>query len=91
MDLQGRLDTRVTIVGTAQNASRGAIVLTDDRTPVYVDGLERWDRSTDGKQVSATGMLRRRAGEAVVNERGESSHGIPSDRFVLEEASWSVS
>ena len=91
MDLQSKVGTQVTIEGTARNAAAGAVVLTDDRTPVYVDGIASWDRATDGKKVSASGTLRTRGGDPVVNDRGEYSHGVPGDRFVLEQPSWKVS
>ena len=91
MDLQSKVGRQVTIEGTARNAAAGAVVLTDDRTPIYVDGLERWDRATDGKKVSASGTLRKRGGDQVVNDRGEYRHGTPGDRFVLEQPSWKVS
>jgi hypothetical protein len=91
MDLQDKVDSKVTIEGTARNAALGAVVLTDDRTPVYVDGLESWDRATDGKKVSASGMLGKCGGDQLVNAAGEYRHGVPGDRFVLEQPSWTVS
>ena len=89
-DLNQQVDREVTIEGTARNAAGGAVVLTDDRTPVYVDGLEAWDRKTDGKKVKAKGTLRRRGGQQTVNAQGEHSHGIPGERYVLEKPTWSV-
>jgi len=91
MSLDQQVGTKVTIRGTARNAAAGAVVLTDDRTPVYVAGLDRWDRATDGKQISASGTLRKVGGDPVVNDRGEHSHGVPGDRFVLEQPTWTVS
>jgi hypothetical protein len=89
-DLTQMIDRDVSLEGTARNAAGGAVVLTDDRTPVYIAGLESWDRATDGKKVKAKGKLRRLGGQPVVNSQGEHSHGFPSDRFVLEQASWTV-
>jgi hypothetical protein len=80
----------VTIEGLAENASRGAIV-TVGRTPVYVDGLERWDAAHSGKQVTVTGALYVEPGDEVVNAKGERSHGTPDGRFMIESASWKVS
>jgi hypothetical protein len=91
MGLEQMIDSKVTINGVARNAAAGAVVLTEDRTPVYVEGLERWDRTLDGKQVSATGTLRREAGDQVVNAKGEYSTGIASGRFVLEGPTWALS
>lgn len=89
-DLQQLVDNDVTIEGTARNAAAGAVVLTDDRTPIYIDGLDAWDRATDGKKVRAKGKLRKRNAGPLVNTKGEHSHGVPGDRFVLEQPSWSV-
>lgn len=90
MSLEQKINSKVTIEGVARNAAAGAVVLTDDRTPVYVAGLERWDRAFDGKNVSASGTLRREAGDDVVNAKGEHSHGIPDGRFVLEAPTWTL-
>ncbi|NVB78382.1 MAG: hypothetical protein HOV81_08325 [Kofleriaceae bacterium] len=90
MSLDSKVDSHVTIQGTARNAMAGAVVLTEDRTPVYLDGVERWERTVDGKRVSATGTLRRLGGDEVVNDKGEHSHGIPGGRFVLEQPTWTV-
>lgn len=90
MSLDQQINTNVTITGTARNAMAGAIVMTEDRTPIYVDGLERWDKAHDGKQVSASGVLRREAGDEVVNAKGERSSGVPTGRFVLEKPTWKL-
>ena len=89
-DLESQVDQQVTIEGTARNAAGGAVVLTADRTPVYVAGLGSWDRATDGKHVKAKGTLRKAGGQQVVNAKGEHSHGFPGERFVLEQPSWTV-
>lgn len=90
MSLEDKVGKTVTIQGVARNAMAGAVVLTDDRTPVYVAGLDRWDRTTDGKQVKATGTLRKHGGDDVVDGSGNYSSGVPGDRFVLEQPTWTV-
>jgi hypothetical protein len=90
-DLTQKVDSKVTVEGVARNAALGAVVLMDDRTPVYVDGVEAWDKAVDGKKISASGTLRRRSAGSLVNDRGEYSHGVPGDRYVLEQPSWTVS
>lgn len=91
MSLDSKVGTQVTIEGTARNAMAGAVVLTADRTPVYVQGLERWDSAFDGKQVSASGTLRKHGGDATMSDSGEASSGIPGDHFVLEQPTWTLS
>jgi len=84
------VDKDVTIEGVARNAHAGAVVVTEDRTPVYVDGLERWDRAVDGKKVNAKGTLRHRAPDDVVGANGEISHGFAGGQWVLEAPTWTV-
>ncbi|MBM4393337.1 MAG: hypothetical protein FJ090_19625 [Deltaproteobacteria bacterium] len=91
MTLDQQVGTQLTIEGTARNAMAGAVVLTADRTPIYVDGLERWDLAFDGKRVSACGTLRKRGGDDVVDASGVQSTGISGDHFVLEQPSWTLS
>lgn len=88
--LEQMVDSDVTIEGTARNAAGGAVVLTADRTPVYIDGLGEWNRATDGKQVRAKGTLRRRGADQTQGANGEQNHGFPGERFVLEGPSWSA-
>ena len=91
MSLDTQVGSQVTIEGTARNAMAGAVVLTADRTPVYVDGLERWDGAFDGKKVSASGTLRKRGPDDVVAGNGEQASGIAADHFVLEQPTWALS
>ena len=81
---------QATISGTARNAMAGAVVLTEDRTPVYIAGLERWDDSFDGSEVRVSGTLVRgsAAPQASTNAQGEVSHGMEGDNFVLQGAKW---
>lgn len=88
--LEQMVGRKVTIEGVARNAAAGAVVFTDDRTPVYVAGLDRWDSATDGKKISASGTLRKRGGSSLVNTKGEVSEGIPGYHFELEQPSWTV-
>lgn len=48
--------------------------------------------STVGSHVaiSASGALRRRGGDLVMNDGGEHRHGMPGDRFVLGQTPWNV-
>lgn len=85
-----QLDQEVTVSGCARDAFMGAVVLTEDRTPIYVDGLREWDEDIEGEDIQATGVLRRRslAPDPVVDEDGAVSHGAEGTNYVLEGASW---
>ena len=86
-----QLDQEITVSGCARDAFMGAVVLTEDRTPIYVDGLREWDEEIEGEDIQATGVLRRRslAPDPVVDEDGSVSHGAQGTNYVLEGASWS--
>lgn len=88
--LSQQVGKQVTVRGEADNASGGAIVVTDDNTPVYLDGIDSWDKATRGKQVSVTGILREIGGQATVNAAGEQLHGYASARLVIENPTHTV-
>ena len=81
------------LTGQARNAHAGAVLLCEDRTPVYLAGIPSWDdHGIDGETIEARGTLRLRslAPDPVVEASGSVSHGIEGDSFVLEDARWSV-
>lgn len=92
IQLDSMLDKKATITGVARNARMGAVVVTDDRTPIYLDGVDSWDDTDlDGQRVEVSGTLRRRsiAPQATVDADGAVSHGMDgADNYVLENASW---
>ncbi|HTR51222.1 MAG TPA: hypothetical protein VMJ10_10985 [Kofleriaceae bacterium] len=90
MSLDTQVGTQVTIDGTARNAALGAVVVGEKGMPIYIAGLERWDRTIDGKPVSVSGKLTKVAPDDVVDASGQHAHGAPGARFVLEQASWTV-
>jgi hypothetical protein len=79
-----------TIRGVARDARMGAVVLTPDRTPVYVAGLEEWPPDLEGEALEATGTLIRRklAPDPIVDADGGVSHGVAGTNYVLEDAAW---
>ncbi|MCS6916027.1 MAG: hypothetical protein RMK29_13400 [Myxococcales bacterium] len=84
------INQRVTLVGTARDAASGAVVLLSDGTPVYIRGLDYWDRGWNWKRIRASGVLReaKLAPDPEVNQQGEVSHGMYGDALVLEGATW---
>lgn len=92
MGLTSQVDSHVTLHGTARNAHQGAVLLMEDRTPVYVAGLEGWNDAFDLQQVAVTGTLRFRniAPDAEVDDDGAISHGMAGANFVFEDATWSL-
>jgi hypothetical protein len=84
-DLESRVDERVTLAGTAQNAAAGAIVSLDGR-PVYVSDLPEWPPDLVGRAVEVTGTLVFRPAPA---QEGPTVHQL-SDSYELHHAVWSA-
>jgi hypothetical protein len=80
----------VTLRGHAWNARAGAMVQLEDKTPIYITGLERWDKAVFNKEVEVTGQLRFRPSRVPkVGPGGEHSHGL-GDTYAVDDASWTA-
>jgi hypothetical protein len=94
MDLHQNVDQTVTLKGLAENGRMGALVTVATAAgerPVYIDGLQRWDRTHDGKDVEVTGTLRFEPPDDVEDAAGNMSTGVPAGRFLVEAAQWKLS
>ena len=47
------------ISGTAENAKAGAVLVADDGSPTYVEGLSEWPEHLLNKNLSLTGIVKR--------------------------------
>jgi hypothetical protein len=92
LDFEAKINKRITIHGIAQNAMLGAMIETSDYSPIYMEGIEEWENSILKKSIVVTGVLRRRklAPDPVVSPKGEISHGISGESFVLENPTWTI-
>ena len=82
----------VIIVGIAENAKFGAVVLTSDREAYYLDGLSTWDTWVHKKKISVTGVLRTETlkAEDLKNEKGEWNQGMEGERKILLGPHWEL-
>jgi len=82
-------DAPTTIVGRAENAKGGAVVVTD-AGPVYVEGLAEWGAALLHQRMRVTGVRRTKQllPEATVDASGAISQGAMGPQDVLEGASW---
>jgi hypothetical protein len=89
-ELDQLLGEAVTLSGCARDAMMGAVVLTEDRTPIYLAGMREWNEDIEGEDVEVKGVLQRRslAPDPVVDEQGNHSHGVEGTNYVLDGASW---
>lgn len=83
------MTTTTSLVGTAENAKGGAVLLVDD-TPVYIEGLDAWPDALLHAKVKATGVRARKQylPEATVDATGAVSQGAAGQQDVLERATW---
>lgn len=78
----------VTLEGRAANAKAGAILLTDDGDAIYLEGLDSWPDTVNGKRVRATGILRH---EKIIPDPDTGplkSAGAFGDQTILENPTW---
>lgn len=89
-DFATKLNEHINISGIAQNARFGAIIMIEDFTPVFLEGIQEWDSEIVDKSVIVTGVLRLKllAPKAIVSPNGEVSHGVGSDSYILENPRW---
>jgi hypothetical protein len=79
---------RITIVGIAQQAKEGAIVISDNGH-YYVDGLDEWDEKYCGKKVKVTGRLIVEVHEARSTYPGEFQE-LVGKKAILKKPKWSL-
>jgi hypothetical protein len=89
----GEVAVRSTVEGIAENTKAGAVVVRDDGTPTWVQGLDRWPAELDGQRVVVTGVaiVASVAPEATVDEHGAWSQGVAPGTPpapTLAEATW---
>lgn len=88
-ELSALIDQPIRLVGTAENAKGGAVVLVDG-TPVYVAKKDSWPEALRTKRISLGGKLTRsqHLPKATVNAKGEISQGTTggSNDYVLRDA-----
>lgn len=88
---QAPTNSDTTIVGKAENAKAGAVVMDAKGRPIYVEGLAEWDDAHYGKQVSVTGKLvTKQIGPPTRNAAGEIQAGMDGESDVLENPRWEL-
>ncbi len=63
----------ITVTGTARNGKDGALIFTENGSVYYVDGLEKWNPTTEGNEISVSGVLSIESisMDEIKNENGE--------------------
>ena len=83
--LEELLGQEVTLNGTARDTKGGAVLLTDDNTPVYIEGLAYWNPALEGSRTSASGVLKKvkYIPDPTIGDDGGISQGAIGMQFVL--------
>jgi len=79
-----------TLIGKAQNAKGGAVVVTSNYGTVYINGLDEWPDALLDRLVEVTGTLKREKliPDPVTKESGEVSAGAFGEQTVVYDATW---
>ena len=88
---QKQVDNKqVTLKGMALNAKGGAVLVTEAKGPIYVEGLDAWPDEFLDAEVQVTGLLtsKKIIPDPVVDEHGAVSTGAEGNQMVLEKATW---
>ncbi|MFT7611772.1 MAG: hypothetical protein ACI9J3_000718 [Parvicellaceae bacterium] len=80
----------ITIVGIAENAKMGAIILGEDKNTYYIDRLDSWDDAYYKKKVKVSGKLKetKHKKEDLKNEKGEYAQGMIGSQLIILNAKW---
>lgn len=88
---QDQIGKRVTVIGTAQNAKSGAVLLTGSET-VYLKDKDSWEPAALNQILRVTGILQTYELPAATQKNGEWSAGVTGNTsaFRLENFQWHV-
>ncbi len=88
MDIEKLIGQKITLKGIAKDAKGGAVILTSEKVPIYIKGLDSWPPELFDKQLEVTGVLNEEKfiPDPVIDEDGSISTGAYGDQLVLENA-----
>jgi len=82
----------ITVMGIARNGKDGALISTQEDSVYYIEGLEFWEASLNGKEISVTGVLHIESSsvDEMKNEKDEWKAGVVGDKKIIRSAKWKV-
>jgi hypothetical protein len=88
--LASSIGKTVALHGIARDAKGGAVLVVSSGEPVYVEGLDNWSSELSGKEISATGVLRKKKyiPDPLIASNGAISQGAYGNQYVLEKTRW---
>ena len=86
MGIENLIGHNIELVGIANNAKGGAVLITEDDHVIYIKGLQSWPSELTGKQVTITGLLKREKliPDPKIAENGAISAGAIGLQLVLD-------
>jgi hypothetical protein len=83
-------DQEITVIGTARNGKGNTLIVTKEMVTFYIDGLDSWETTVEGREISVTGILivETLTEEDLKNEEGEWKQGVAGDRKIISKARW---
>jgi hypothetical protein len=86
------MNSTITVTGLAQNGKGGALLVVDDNTVYYLEGMDAWENSMVGTRIEVTGALRIEtlSENDLKNEQGEYTQGTAGDKRILTNVKWKL-
>jgi len=78
----------VTLHGIARDAKGGAVLITAEKIPIYVEDIASWPPELHYKQITAIGVLKKKKfiPDPKIDKNGGISQGAIGMQLVLERA-----
>ena len=90
--LHDLIDHNASLIGRAENAKGGAVVVLQNQEVMYIRSLYSWEDEVVGKQISIKGIVRleKYIPDPEVSEDGAISQGAIGSQYVLDDAQWHI-
>jgi hypothetical protein len=88
VSLHDLINQNASLIGRAENAKGGAVVVLQNQEVIYVRNLSSWEDEVVGKPVSIKGIVRleKYIPDPEVSEDGAISQGAIGSQYVLDDA-----
>ncbi|MFX1238477.1 MAG: hypothetical protein ACFE8P_12255 [Promethearchaeota archaeon] len=86
--LEEFLDQQVTLYGIARDAKGGAVLITAEEIPIYIENIASWPPELHYKKITAIGVLKKKKliPDPKIDKNGGISQGAIGMQLVLEKA-----
>jgi hypothetical protein len=80
----------ITVSGVAQNGKGNALLVVEDSTVYYIEGMDFWETIIVGRKIEITGVLQLETMSegGLKNEQGEYKQGVADEKRILTNVKW---